>query len=322
MKPILLHYYITNRCNSRCQFCKIWHETPKTDAEPKDVFNNLKAARKAGCRFVDFTGGEPLMHHNLPEFLQEAKKLGYLTSVTTNCLLFPKRASELSDKIDLLHFSIDADTPQLHNKIRGVNSFDAVLESIEIAETYHMYPDSLFTYTNDNIDHFEGVYELALKKKLIVILDPVFETTGPERISPGTHLKALHYSKRKNVYLNKAHLQLRKNGGNHVRNPLCRAVETVLVVLPDNRLGLPCFHHRTEHINLSDGLYSQLHSDKRNTALKRQGTYSFCEGCHINCYFDPSYTAMKNRYFLHSTGAKFKYSLIKYLVFRRKIPLL
>ena len=56
MRPLLLHYYITNRCNAKCRFCSIWSEKPKSDAKIDDVINNLRAARKAGCRFVDLIG--------------------------------------------------------------------------------------------------------------------------------------------------------------------------------------------------------------------------------------------------------------------------
>ena len=26
MKPLLLHYYVTMRCNARCSFCDIWRK--------------------------------------------------------------------------------------------------------------------------------------------------------------------------------------------------------------------------------------------------------------------------------------------------------
>lgn len=124
MKPLLLHYYITTRCNARCSFCTIWREPSTIDASLPDVVSNLSHAKKAGCRFVDFTGGEPLLNKELPAFLKAAKKIGLITSVTTNCLIFPERAKELAGLIDLLHFSIDADTAELHDAIRGRHSYE------------------------------------------------------------------------------------------------------------------------------------------------------------------------------------------------------
>ncbi len=321
MKPILLHYYLTNKCNCRCSFCQIWQESPKIDAKAADVLKNLTEARKAGCRFVDFTGGEPLLHQELPLFLSEAKKLGFITSVTTNCLLFPKLAEKLSDKIDLLHFSIDADSSELHDQIRGVPSYSAVIESIDIAIKYRLYPDLLFTYTNENIDFFEGVYKLGREKKLVVILDPLFSINGVDSIKAPTHHKALSYSRKKGVYLNQAHLKIRSIGGNQIRSALCRAVESTIVIVPDNRLALPCFHHREAFIPLGDDLSKVLNSEERKDALRRQGRYAFCEKCHINCYFDPSYMYMHNSLFMLSMISKIRYSWIKYVVYNRPCPI-
>ncbi|HEX3018927.1 MAG TPA: radical SAM protein [Chitinispirillaceae bacterium] len=291
------------------------------NAKTEDVLRNLSDARDAGCKFVDFTGGEPLLHEDLPLLLSEAKKLGFITSVTTNCLLFAKKADKLTGKIDLLHFSIDADSPEIHDQLRGVPSYSAVMESIEIALKHRLYPDLLFTYTNENIEYFEGIYSLAKNKKLMVILDPLFNINGIDTVKEITHLKALNFSKRNGVYLNRAHLKIRQMGGNHIRNSLCRAVESTIVILPDNRLALPCFHHRKELISISKELKTILNSEERNEALRRQGKYSFCEKCHINCYFDPSYVFMRNSLSTLSLISKFRYSWTKYVLYKRPWPI-
>jgi MoaA/NifB/PqqE/SkfB family radical SAM enzyme len=320
MKPLLLHYYITTRCNARCVFCDIWKDPSGKDAEASDVFANLIAARKAGCKFVDFTGGEPLLHRELPEFLTNAKRLGFITSVTTNCLLFPDRAKELAGLIDLLHFSIDADTPDLHDSIRGRASYQKVMESIPIALANRLVPDLLFTYTGRNIDAFEGVYRLARQKRLIVILDPVFNIDGKDLLDPAIHRKALEISQRPGVYLNRAHLTLRSGGGNRTTASLCRAVDSTVVILPDNTLALPCFHHRIDLMPIKNDLSILLTSPSRKEAAKMQGQYQFCENCHINCYFDPSYGHMRNRMFLQSMAAKLKYTWYKYGIYQRRLP--
>jgi MoaA/NifB/PqqE/SkfB family radical SAM enzyme len=320
MRPILLHYYITNRCNSRCVFCSIWKEQPKVDAAITDVLRNLTEARRAGCRFVDFTGGEPLLHPHLDLFLKKAKECGFVTSVTTNCILFKQHAPKLRGLIDLLHFSIDADNEALHNEVRGADSFASVVESIPIALANDLVPDLLFTYSDRNIDAFDGVYEIARKNKLILILDPVFETTRQDKVSWETHRKALAYAKRPGVYCNKAHISLRKQGGNHASSSLCRAVSTTLVVLATNELALPCFHHAFSTIPLSGSLSHALLQPERQDALAKQGAYPFCEGCHINCYFDPSYLNVRSILYIQSLSAKISYAMTKYFLYKRPFP--
>jgi MoaA/NifB/PqqE/SkfB family radical SAM enzyme len=320
MKPILLHYYVTNRCNARCEFCAIWRETPKIDAATADVMRNLHDARRAGCTFVDFTGGEPLLHADLPLFCAEAKRLGFITSVTTNCILFPRLAPRLAGCIDLLHFSLDADNEALHNRLRGADSFDSVLQSIPIALKNNLVPDLLFTYTDENINAFDGVYDLARKNRLMIILDPVFSLDGKDIAGRATHARARSYAKRTGVYLNKAHIELRLRGGNCPGKNICRAVDSTIVVLPDNSLALPCFHHAQEFVPINGSLASALKDGRRMDASGEQGLFMFCKGCHINCYFDPSFTYGFNSLFFKSVVAKFSYIGTKYLRYGRKSP--
>jgi MoaA/NifB/PqqE/SkfB family radical SAM enzyme len=320
MKPLLLHYYVTLRCNARCSFCDIWKHEAGPDASLNDVPINLLHARRAGCRFVDFTGGEPLLNKQLPQFLQQARQLGFITSITTNCLLFPERAKDLAGLVDLLHFSLDADTAGLHDAIRGRRSFGHVLESIDLALQNRLVPDLLFTYTDENISALEGVIQLGREKKLMVILDPVFTIDGNKSVSPATHAQAIDNSRRKGVYLNRALITLRTRGGNHAASPLCRAVNAAIVILPDNRLALPCFHHRREFLQLNGDLDKALHSPIRTASAEMQGRYSFCEGCHINCYFDPSFSYMSNQLFIQSMISKLTYVWRKHVVYRRPFP--
>jgi MoaA/NifB/PqqE/SkfB family radical SAM enzyme len=281
----------------------------------------LKDAWNAGCSFVDFTGGEPLLHEHLPEFLEIAKKIGFVTSVTTNCILFSQRAAELDRKIDLLHFSLDADNSKVHDTLHGIKSFDHVIKSISLAKKYHLTPDLLFSYSNDNIDHFKGVNDIAHQNKIIVILDPLFSLSGPDVVSQITHEKAKKFAQSRGIYLNQAHLRLRSLGGNHMRKPFCRSVETTIVILPDNKLALPCYHHRCTNIPINGKLSVHLNSPERIEAQKKQGTYSFCEFCHINCYFDPSYTPLNSPFFWCSLTSKLKYSFDKYIYFSNPFPI-
>jgi MoaA/NifB/PqqE/SkfB family radical SAM enzyme len=320
MKPILLHYYITNRCNARCEFCFIWRETPKIDAAASDVKRNLADARMAGCRFVDFTGGEPLLHPDLPLFCAEAKRLGFITSVTTNCIAFPKHAPALAGLVDLLHFSLDADDEVLHNRLRGADSHASVLASIPAALENRLVPDLLFTYTDENIGFFEGVYEIARNNRLMIILDPVFSLDGKDIVSRATHLAACSFAKRPGVYLNRSLIDLRFRGGNLSPHNFCRSVSSTIVVLPDNTLALPCFHHAQEFIPLSGSLSAAFTDNKRKQAVREQGLYTFCKGCHINCYFDPSFTCRFNSLFIKSLSAKARYAFTKYLVYGRRLP--
>ena len=58
----------------------------------------------------------------------------------------------------------------------------SVLESIPLALANNLVPDLLFTYDDRNIDSFDGVYDIARRNRLMVILDPVFSLEGPDMV--------------------------------------------------------------------------------------------------------------------------------------------
>ncbi|TYB30531.1 MAG: radical SAM protein [Candidatus Mcinerneyibacterium aminivorans] len=317
--PILLTYYITNRCNAKCDFCNIWKQENKKDAKKGDVLENLKTAKEElKIKFVDFTGGEPLLHNDIIEILTYAKELNLYTSITTNTKLYPRMAEQLNNKVDFLLFSIDG-TREFHNQNRGGNFFRSLLESIEIAKKLNENPDLIYTVTNESIKYIDDVVEIGQKNNLMVQINPVFEYFENEPIT-GKNLDIIRkYFWKKNVYVNLAQLKLIENNGNNLKKPRCRGVTSNLVISEDNKIILPCYHNMKWEIDINHDLKKAFNSKKRNEIEKQQGTFPFCQECTINCYFDPSFEYEVDKYMFWSLLSRIKYSCEKYFInkFRR-----
>ncbi len=314
--PILCNYYLTYKCNAYCGFCHFGdHELfrDSRNAQTADVLRNLPALRKLGVRFIDFTGGEPLLHKDIVLFLETAKRLRMKTSITTNGLLYPKYAERLKDKVDLLHFSLDSADREEHDRMRGVACFDAVMTSIDIALGLGAHPDILFTVTNENYLQLPAVREMASSKGLLLLLNPIFSYFREEGLS----LDALSYiedfARKPMVYLNPSFVALRRMGGNDPQNPLCKAVSRVVVISPADEILLPCYHLHNEKVPINGDLISAHRSERVDWHREREGRHSFCSGCTINCYFEPSFAFPVNWLSLASVPSKFKYGFHKYL---------
>ena len=312
--PVLCNYYVTYRCNAKCGFCDIW-ERPSPYINIENAAQNLKALKKLGVKVIDFTGGEPLLHREIDQLLALAKSLGFITTVTTNGLLYPKLAERLQGKIDMLHFSLDSSDKETHDKMRGVKCFDFVMKSIEIAKTLGEKPDILFTVFDDNIEEIKLVYEnICLPNNLVLILNPVFEynevATG-EGISKPNLLRLKAWSRKKNVYLNDAFVALRLDGGNHIDKPICKAGSSSIVISPENELVLPCYHLGLEQIPIEDNLYELYKSEKVQKAIALEGKHPKCEGCVINCYMQPSFAVEMNKYWWKALPSTIKYNMMK-----------
>ncbi|GHB71466.1 radical SAM protein [Persicitalea jodogahamensis] len=310
--PVLCNYYLTYRCNATCGFCDIW-ERPSPYVTLENFRQNVSDLKALGVKVIDFTGGEPLLHRQLDQLLREAKDQGMITTVTTNGLLYPKHAEKLSGLIDMLHFSLDSPIREEHDKSRGVKCFDKVIESIAIARRLGERPDILFTVFEENIHQIKQLREdICLPNDLVLILNPVFsynEVGG--NLSASALSELTRWGKQKNVYLNDAFVQLRIDGGNHVEDPICKAASTTLVISPENKLVLPCYHLGLKEFPIEGKLKVLYQSEEVQKLVALEGRLPACEGCAINCYMQPSFAVEMNRYWWKALPSTLKYNRIK-----------
>lgn len=311
-KPVLCNYYVTYRCNAKCSFCDIW-EKPSPYITLENAEQNFKDLKTLGVKVIDFTGGEPLLHRQLPELLAMAKKMGFITTVTTNALLYPKQAEKLSGLIDMLHFSLDSPIAEEHNQSRGVKLFDKFEESIAVALKLNERPDILFTVFSHNIHQIQEVYEkYCLPNKLMLILNPVFEYNDVGANLSAQDLDVLEqWGKKKLVYLNQGFIELRKDGGNQIEKPVCRAGSTTVVISPQNELVLPCYHLGLEHLPINNNLLEIWTSKTTQTLIKQEGRHEKCQGCTINCYMQPSFATELSKFWFKALPSTLKYNFEK-----------
>lgn len=312
--PVLCNYYLTYRCNASCAFCDIW-EKPSPYANLDAVKKNLLDLRELKVKVIDFTGGEPLLHRDLPEILAFAKSLGFITTVTTNCLLYPKHAEALAGKIDMLHFSLDSVIPEKHNASRKVECFRFLMDSIHIAKSLGERPDILFTVNNENYTEIEALHSQFVKELgLIVILNPLFRynSVGDDLCEEALN-ELQKWAGVPGIYVNEAFIDLRKNGGNHIADPVCKAASTTLVIGPDNELILPCYHLGEKKFSIEDNLKALWNSAPVQQQIKSEGKLPGCEGCTVNCYMEPSFAVEWNAYFAKSLKSTVAYSLEKWV---------
>ncbi len=244
-----------------------------------------------------------------------AKKYGFITTVTTNTLLYPKYAEKLKGNIDMLHFSLDAPTKEAHDKSRGVACFDHLVQSIDIAKKLGERPDILFTVFESNVHQIQEVYDkFIIPNNLVLILNPVFdygEIATEDLLSEKALETLTNWGKKKNIYINDAFLALRKDGGNHIDNPVCKAGSTTIVISPSNELVVPCYHLGEKKFTIQNNLQKLYKSNEVQRLIKLEGKLPACEGCVINCYMQPSFSVEVNKYWWKALPSTLKYNRMK-----------
>jgi len=322
MKPVICNYYLTFRCNARCNFCNIWKEEKvptSKEASTAVVCGNLADIRALGVKFVDFTGGEPLLYEGLPEVLACAKRIGLRTTVTSNGILYPERAKEIAGLIDILQFSLDAADREGHDAVKGVKCFDMVIESIKTAQYLGERPTVIHTVTDENISHVSDVMSLTRRMEVPLFLSPCFSYFGNPSLSPENVRLLGKIARGRGVTIDRGFLKFLIDGGNKREKPRCLAVSSTIVISPDDRLILPCFHFRTRELPIEGRLIALRNEPSVEFEKHIEGRHPFCEGCTVNCYIRASLFRRFDRYFLPTVFSAAKYIFEYYRAPRRKI---
>lgn len=302
MTPLVANYYLTYRCNARCHFCDIWALEPRQEADFETIRHNLTDLRRLGVKYVDFTGGEPLLRMDVGEIYAEAKRQGFYTSMTTNTILYPKRAKEIQGLVDFLNFSLDGPDAETHDQSRGVKIFHTLVESVQLAQSLGEYPVLNHTVTAQNYERIHEVAELGQGLEARVWLNPAFtahsnynskKNPTPDMVA-AIEAAARHYS---NVGYNKAALEFIRAGGNDIQNPRCKAVDAVIAISPHDELLLPCYHFAQTGVPINGRLYELYkQSEVVEEYRQSQGKLSVCEGCTVWCYLIPSFFKGLDKY--------------------------
>ena len=142
--PVTVQLWPSLSCDVRCPTCpyRLTDARAKADVDdelhlmPLSLFRQLVASlKKAGVKSVFLTGGgEPLMHPELPAFVDELTSVGLAWGLFTNGItLTPELAEKLlRGKPGFFRVSLDAGEPELYSKIyaTGPDTFELVKTNV------------------------------------------------------------------------------------------------------------------------------------------------------------------------------------------------
>lgn len=125
----------TGGCNFRCPFCHngdlVTGEGEPQAISEQEIFDFLKK-RQGVLDGVVITGGEPLLHADLPELIQKVRALGYAVKLDTNGYL-PDRLKAVVEGglVDMVAMDVK-NAPEKYAETTGIASIDVgrIQESI------------------------------------------------------------------------------------------------------------------------------------------------------------------------------------------------
>jgi MoaA/NifB/PqqE/SkfB family radical SAM enzyme len=135
--PTQVYIEVTNRCNSLCASCPLTynHFLPY---EPKhhlawDDFRRIVDQFPRLDRVILHGIGEPLLNKDLPRFVAHLKQRGADVLFNTNAILLNQKIGDALAEagLDELRVSLDAVTPELYARLRGVDQLPRVIRNLK-----------------------------------------------------------------------------------------------------------------------------------------------------------------------------------------------
>ena len=134
---------ITNTCNYNCSYCIFSSETKKYENEltTNEVKQVIKDLKENNFTYIKFTGGEPFTRKDMIEILEYASNLEFDMDISTNASLITKEIAIALKKIKfpMVHVSLDGYSRELHEYVRGKNTFEPTLRGIKYLTENNIY---------------------------------------------------------------------------------------------------------------------------------------------------------------------------------------
>lgn len=117
----------TPGCNFRCPFCH--NALLVTDINNETIYSEddilaFLSKRKGLLDGICISGGEPLMHEGIFDFVKKVKELGFLVKIDTNGS-FPDKLKELIDSGNIDYVAMDIkNSPEKYGLTTGISDFD------------------------------------------------------------------------------------------------------------------------------------------------------------------------------------------------------
>lgn len=158
-------FAITNRCVAKCSFCSIWQQQPKVNADRESALRVIDNLADMGVSHITLTGGEPLLHPDIIEFVQRCTDRDVHSSVLDACptLITADKLARLDEAgANMISISLDSDDPKVLEESRRIPNIMAELEAAlgRIGPTGIASMASILIW-NNNHDRMEQLFRKA-----------------------------------------------------------------------------------------------------------------------------------------------------------------
>jgi MoaA/NifB/PqqE/SkfB family radical SAM enzyme len=300
-RPFMVMFETTLHCNMKCGYCAIWqNQQPEDRAVRERVFARMDEAADFGVFAWSFSGGEPLMNPNVPDYIEYAARKGFFTSMPTNGLAL-KKCAEACAKLDLLEVSIDTLNREKFAKRRGIDGLPTILSALDhlLGIYKHNSIQINAAVDLDNLDDLPALAKFCQERGLFLHTEAVHNVVRTTWKTEDVELEADALDKvaayvmalRKEyrcVRFYTDYYKFYRTDGFTKKFP-CRSASHLVNMRPDGSIQFPCafvsVHRGAPEMSLRQ-IYDS--PEVRKLIAESPEMWDFCKGCKIGCPYEVS----------------------------------
>ncbi len=321
--PLYVQYYVTARCNLRCEQCNvIYANADRRELKTEQAFEVIDNLAEIGTSVVLLTGGEPFVRSDLPKLAGRLISKNVHPRIQTNGLASEEKLRECADfGVRDISISLDSLTPTIQDKLNGgfEKSWDTAIRTISlVSSTLGENTFAAFgcVFSPFNFRKVPDVIKFATEIGWWVSLVPAHSTDVTNPRSFSTFNKEMEFSTRDYVEASEVLDQVRvmKKEGFNVydsdqflddlerfvtKKPLtwrnrnqnvCDAGSLYFAVLPDGSMA-PCCDWRLEENHYVGGKKFVSEFLEKKHLKEIQKISKACSGCLYGSYPEISISA-------------------------------
>jgi len=161
----IIIWNFTNRCNLSCHHCYSYADPNSKDFLTTEfILDSIAELKKAGIKFVIFSGGEPLIRKDIFQIADAMREARITTYLSTNGLYIDeKNVDAIIKTFNYIGISIDG-IEEVHDEFRGLKgAYQKSLAAIALIQKHGGNAGIRFTITNETKESFYSIFELAEK---------------------------------------------------------------------------------------------------------------------------------------------------------------
>jgi radical SAM protein with 4Fe4S-binding SPASM domain len=165
---------VTFQCNLRCRHCYVVREAQE-ELTTQEIYRILDEIAEAGCLWLLFTGGEPLIRNDFLNIYLYAKRKGFLITLFTNGTLITPEITDFLRKWPpfTLEITLYGITQETYERFTGVpGSFKQCMKAIKLLAEKKIPLKLKTMVTTLNKDELWKIKEFAESLRVDFRFDP------------------------------------------------------------------------------------------------------------------------------------------------------